>query len=139
MSNRLVEVSKPHNYVIPSLLLLQVQVSKGANVLKEKIRVMAKFKTPEDLLNSQVLEFNKGNTDFLMTLYEKDACLASQPGQVVKDQERIRRAFQEIINTGGKLKARAKRILYASNLALLITEWSITGTEHDGISNLSVI
>jgi ketosteroid isomerase-like protein len=90
---------------------------------------MAKFKTPEDLLNSQVLEFNKGNIDFLMTLYEKDACFASQPGQVVKDQERIRRA---IIDTGGKLKARAKRILYASNLALLITEWSITGTEHNG-------
>jgi ketosteroid isomerase-like protein len=92
---------------------------------------MAKFKTPEDLLNSQVFEFNKGNIDFLMTLYEKDAGFASQPGQVVKDQERIRKAFQEIISTGGKLRARAKRILYASNLALLTTEWSITGTEHD--------
>ena len=45
---------------------------------------MSKFATPEDLLNSQVIEFNKGNIDLLMTLYEKDACFASQPGQVVR-------------------------------------------------------
>ena len=93
---------------------------------------MSKFATPEDLLNSQVVEFNKGNIDFLMTLYEKDACFASQPGQVVKDQERIRRTFQVIIDMGGKLEARAKRVLSANDLALLITEWSINGTEPDG-------
>jgi ketosteroid isomerase-like protein len=93
---------------------------------------MSKFATPEDLLNSQVVEFNKGNIDFLMTLYEKEACFASQPGQVVKDQERIRRAFQDIIDMGGKLEARAKRVLSANDLALLITEWSFSGTEPDG-------
>ena len=32
----------------------------------------------------------------------------------------------------GKLDARAKRVLYAGNLALLITEWSINGIEPDG-------
>jgi ketosteroid isomerase-like protein len=31
-----------------------------------------------------------------------------------------------------KLKARVKRVLQASDLALLITEWSINGTEPDG-------
>jgi ketosteroid isomerase-like protein len=93
---------------------------------------MSKFATPEDLLNSQVAEFNKGNIDFLMTLYEREACFASQPGQVVKDQERLRRAFQDIIDMGGKLEARAKRVLSANDLALLITEWSINGTEPDG-------
>jgi hypothetical protein len=37
---------------------------------------MSKFMTPEDLLNSQVEEFNNGKINFLMTLYEKDACFA---------------------------------------------------------------
>lgn len=32
---------------------------------------MSKFLTPKDLLDSQVKEFNRGNIDFLMTLYEK--------------------------------------------------------------------
>jgi ketosteroid isomerase-like protein len=93
---------------------------------------MSKFMTPGDLLNSQVEEFNKGNISFLMTLYEKDACFASRAGQVVKDPESIRQAFQGFLDRGVKLDARAKRILQAGNLALLITEWSLSGTEPDG-------
>ena len=87
---------------------------------------------PEDLLNSQVEEFNKGNISFLMTLYEKDACFASKSGQVVKDQESIRRTLQSFIDMGTKLEARVKRVLQANDLTLLITEWTINGTEPDG-------
>ena len=88
--------------------------------------------TPKELLNLQVKELNKGNTSFLMTLYEKDACFASKSGRVVKDLESIRRTLQDFIDMGGKLEARVKRVLPASDLALLITEWSINGTEPDG-------
>jgi ketosteroid isomerase-like protein len=90
---------------------------------------MTTITNPEDLLDTQVEELNKGNIDFLMTLYEKDACFASKPGQVVSDKESIRRAFQDFNNMGVKLEARAKRVLHAGDLALLITEWSITGIE----------
>jgi ketosteroid isomerase-like protein len=94
--------------------------------------------TPEELLNLQVKEFNKGNVSFLMTLYENDACFASEPGQVVKDLESIRQSLQRFIDMRAKLEARVKRVLQASDLALLITEWSISGTEPDGKpSNLS--
>ena len=93
---------------------------------------MSKIMTPEDLLNLQVKEFNNGNIDFLMTLYENDACFASKPGQVVIDLESIRRTLQGLIDMGGKLEARVKRLLHSSNLALLITEWSISGTKPDG-------
>ena len=88
--------------------------------------------TPEELLNLQVEEFNKGNVSFLMTLYENDACFASEPGQVVKDLESIRQSLQRFIDMRAKLEARVKRVLQASDLALLITEWSISGTEPDG-------
>ena len=88
--------------------------------------------TPEDLLNLQVEEFNKGNVSFLMTLYENDACFASEPGQVVKDLESIRQSLQRFIDMRAKLEARVKRVLQAGDLALLITEWSMNGTESDG-------
>jgi ketosteroid isomerase-like protein len=87
---------------------------------------------PEDLLNSQVEEFNKRNISFLMTLYEKDARFASKSGQVVKDPESIRQTLQSFIDMGTKLEARVKRVLQANDLALLITEWTINGTEPDG-------
>ena len=93
---------------------------------------MSKIKTPEELLDLQVEEFNIGNISFLMTLYEKEACFASKPGQVAKDVESIRKAFQSLIDMGCKLKTKPKRVLLSSDLALLITEWSINGTEPDG-------
>ena len=88
--------------------------------------------TPEEFLSSFVEEFNAGDVNSLLMLYETDACTVSQPGQVVKGQENIRQSLQSFINMKGKLEARVKRVLQASNLALLITEWSINGTKPDG-------
>ena len=93
---------------------------------------MSNIKTPADLLYLQVEEFNRGNVSFLMTLYEKDACFASNPGQVVQDLESIRRSLQGFIDMKVKLEARVRRVIQAGNLALLTTEWSIVGTEPDG-------
>lgn len=93
---------------------------------------MPRFATPEELINSQVREFNKGNIDFLMTLYEKEASFVNQPGQEIKDVNTIREAFEDFISKGIKLEAKTKRVYYADNLALLITEWSLNGKELDG-------
>lgn len=93
---------------------------------------MSNIKTPADLLYLQVEEFNRGNVSFLMTLYEKDACFASKPGQVVQGLESIRRSLQGFIDMKVKLEARVRRVIQAGNIALLITEWSIAGTEPDG-------
>ena len=88
--------------------------------------------TPKEFLNLQVQEFNNGNIDFLMTLYESDACLAVKPDQVVRGLEDIRRGMQGFIDMGANLEARVKRELQASEIVLMITEWSINGTERDG-------
>jgi ketosteroid isomerase-like protein len=93
---------------------------------------MLKSMTPEEFLSTQVQEFNNGNIGFLMTLYESDACLAVKPDQVVRGLENIRRGMQGFIDAGGKLEARVKRVLQANELILMITEWSINGTEPDG-------
>jgi ketosteroid isomerase-like protein len=88
---------------------------------------MSKIITPEDLLKLQVEEFNNGNINFLMTLYEKDVCLVSKPGQVLKDLNSIRLTLQRFINMGARLEAKTKRVIHTNDLALLITEWSIIG------------
>jgi uncharacterized protein (TIGR02246 family) len=93
---------------------------------------MSNIKAPADLLYLQVEEFNRGNVSFLMTLYEKDACFASKPGQVVQGLKSIRRSLQGFIDMKVKLEARVRRVIQAGNLALLTTEWSIVGTEPDG-------
>jgi len=88
--------------------------------------------TPEEVLSSVVKGINTGNIDSLMMLYESNACFATQPGQLAKSPESISQSLRYFINMNGKLDLKVKRVLQASDLALVITEWSFSGTGLDG-------
>ena len=93
---------------------------------------MSKKMTPGEVLNSVAEGINAGDLDSLMTLYEADACFASQPGQLAKSPESIRQSLRSFIDLKGKLDLKVKRVLQASDLALVTTEWSFSGTGPDG-------
>ena len=93
---------------------------------------MSKKMTPGEVFNSVVKGINTGDLDSLMTLYEADACFATQPGQLAKSPESISQSLRNFINMNGKLDLKVKRVLQASDLALVITEWSFSGTGPDG-------
>ena len=88
--------------------------------------------TPEEVLRSVTECINTGNLDSLTMLYESDACFASQPGQFIKDREGIRQSLQGFVDMQGKLESKIKRVVQTSNLALVISEWSFSGTGPDG-------
>ena len=88
--------------------------------------------TPEEVLNSIVEGINTGNIDSLMTLYESGACFATQPGQLAKSPESVRQCLLNFIDLKGNLDLKVKRVLQASDLALVTTEWSFSGTGPDG-------
>jgi ketosteroid isomerase-like protein len=93
---------------------------------------MSKKMTPEEVLNSVIEGINSGDLDSLMTLYEADACFASQPGQIAKSPESVRQSLRNFIDLKGKLDLKVKRVLQASDLALVTSEWSFNGTGSDG-------
>ena len=93
---------------------------------------MSKKMTPGEVLNSVAECINTGDLDSLMTLYEDDACFASQPGQLAKSPESVRQSLGSFIDLKGKLDLKVKRVLQASDLALVTTEWSFSGTGSNG-------
>jgi uncharacterized protein (TIGR02246 family) len=93
---------------------------------------MSKMMTPKEVLDSVVEGINSGDLDALMTLYETDACFASQTGQIAKGPESVRQSLHNFINLKGKLNLKVKRVLQASDLALVTGEWSFSGTGPDG-------
>ena len=94
---------------------------------------MSKKMTPEEVLNSVAEGINTGNLDSLMMLYETDACFASQPGQLARGPENIRQSLRSFIEVkNGRLDLKVKRVLQTSDLALVTTEWSFSGTRPDG-------
>jgi len=88
--------------------------------------------TPKEVLNSVTEGINAGDLDSLMTLYEPLACFASQPGQLAKSPDGIRESLRGFIDMNGKLDLKVKRVLRASDLALVTTEWSFSGTGSNG-------
>jgi uncharacterized protein (TIGR02246 family) len=88
--------------------------------------------TPEEVLNSVVEGINAGDLDSLTTLYEPMACFASQPGQLAKSPDGIRESLRGFVDMNGKLDLKVKRVLTASDLALVTSEWSFNGTGADG-------
>lgn len=88
--------------------------------------------TPAEVLNTVTEGINTGNLDSLMTLYEVDACFASQPGQLAKGPDSVRQSLRNFIDLKGKLDLKVKRVLQTSDLALVTTEWSFNGTGTDG-------
>ena len=96
------------------------------------IQYMSGKMTPEEVLNSVIDGINAGDLDSLMTLYEPLACFASQPGQLAKSPDGIRESLRGFIDMNGKLDLKVKRVLKASDLALVTSEWSFRGTGSDG-------
>lgn len=96
------------------------------------IQHMSGKMTPEEVLNSVIDGINAGDLDSLMTLYESLACFASQPGQLAKSPDGIRESLRGFIDMNGKLDLKVKRVLKASDLALVTSEWSFSGTGSDG-------
>jgi ketosteroid isomerase-like protein len=91
-----------------------------------------KTSTPEKVLNAIVEGINSGKLESLLTLYEAEACFATQPGQLAKSPESISQSLSNFIDSKGKLDLKVKRVLQASDLALVTTEWSFSGTGPDG-------
>jgi ketosteroid isomerase-like protein len=88
--------------------------------------------TPEQLLKSFVDEINSGNLDALTSLYEPEAAFASQPGSLVHGLSGVRESLAGFIAMKGTLDLKVTRVLEASGLALVVGEWSFTGTGPDG-------
>ena len=88
--------------------------------------------TPEQVLNSIVDGINTGNLDALMTLYEPEAVFATQPGSLAHGLSGVRGALAGFVAMKGKLDLKVNRVLQASDLALVASVWSFTGTGPDG-------
>jgi len=76
--------------------------------------------------------FNSGDADSIMALYEPEAALVSQPGQVAKGIHAIREAMLGFLALKGRIDAETQYVIRAGDIALLRAKWSLVGTGPDG-------
>ena len=87
---------------------------------------------PEEVDQLFAQAFSAGDLEALAALYEPDAVLVLQPGQTVTGREAIREALQGFLALSGEFRMEVKSVAAAGGLALVRSDWSLTGTAPDG-------
>jgi uncharacterized protein (TIGR02246 family) len=88
--------------------------------------------TPEQVLEAVVEGINTGNLEMLLGLYEPEAAFATEPGRLAHGLGGVCEALDGFVAMKGKLDLKVSRILEVDDLALVVGEWSFTGTGPDG-------
>jgi uncharacterized protein (TIGR02246 family) len=87
---------------------------------------------PDDMATVWEQAFNSGDVEQVMALYEPDAILIPEPGQVARGTDAIRQSLQGFLALKLPIRLESKRVLTSGDLALLSNTWKMAGTGPDG-------
>lgn len=88
--------------------------------------------TPETMHEHFMQAFNSGDLEQLLELYEPDAIILPQPGQLAEGTDQVREALREFMALNGPIDLRPIEILQTGDLALIVSHWTLDGTGPDG-------
>lgn len=93
---------------------------------------------PEEIDQLFAQAFSAGDLVALVALYEPNAVLVPQPGQIVTGREAIREALQGFLALCGEFRLEVKSVAGTGDLALVRSDWSLVGMAPGGCQvNLS--
>ncbi|QYC38176.1 SnoaL-like domain protein [Nonomuraea coxensis DSM 45129] len=86
---------------------------------------------PEDVPTVFAERFNSGDAEAMAEVYESGAVFVAEPGTPLTGQE-ARAANERFMNLGLPITVRPRHVYTAGDIALLIVDWVIDGTDPDG-------
>jgi uncharacterized protein (TIGR02246 family) len=87
---------------------------------------------PEEVHLLFAQAFAAGNVPALLSLYEPNALLVAQPGQEVTGFAAIGEALKGFLASRPSFDLKLRRVFLSGDLALLFSDWTLTGTAPDG-------
>lgn len=87
---------------------------------------------PQEMYDLFKKFFDAKDADGLITLYEPDAAFQPQPGLVVTGHTAIKEAFGGFLALDAEFLMEPAKIIEAGDLALLISKWTLKGTDPTG-------
>jgi uncharacterized protein (TIGR02246 family) len=85
-------------------------------------------KTPKEAHDLFVEYFNEGDLEKVLSLYEPNATLVMM-SEPVQGHEAIRNAMGIFLSFKGHMELHVKRIFQTDDVALLFSNWTLTGTD----------
>ncbi|MEV0718440.1 nuclear transport factor 2 family protein [Asanoa sp. NPDC050611] len=87
---------------------------------------------PEGVVPSLVERFNSGTVSAMLGLYEQEAVLVKKDGRTVSGHTEIAAQLEPDLQHGLPLKAKARHVFVAGDIAEIVLDWSIAGTGRNG-------
>jgi ketosteroid isomerase-like protein len=86
---------------------------------------------PETAVKEFFRLFNTGDVDAVLAMYEPQAILVAQDGQLAQGTTRLRAALNGFLSLKPTLTIHHSRLVVAGDLALSLVRWSLSGTGPD--------
>ena len=90
------------------------------------------MQTPANTVDQLVEAINRADLEGASALYEKDAVLVAQPGQLARGSGELKNALAGFIAMRATLRSDAHQVIEAGDIALYIARWRLDGTGRDG-------
>jgi uncharacterized protein (TIGR02246 family) len=87
---------------------------------------------PEEVAQLWAESLTAGNLEALVELYEPDATLVAQPGEVVTGVEAIREVLSALLAMEPTFNLEVRKVLQTGELALSFADWTLSGTGPEG-------
>ncbi len=89
-------------------------------------------RTPEELLQRIAETFSAHDVEGAVALYEPNATLVAQPGQVVTGTEAIREVLSGLLGMRPRFDLKVSKAFEADDTALIFSDWTLSATDPDG-------
>ena len=93
-----------------------------------------KVMEPQEINSAFEEAYNSREIERLVALYEPDAVMAPSPGKRAVGNSAIREVLLRLLAIGGRMQCRNLYCIRVDSIALLQSEWSLSGTRPDGKS-----
>ena len=87
---------------------------------------------PEGMAAALLERFNSGKVGAMMSLYAPEAVLIAKDGRTITDHTEIAAELERDLKLRLPLKAKARHVFVADNIAQIVLDWSIDGAGPDG-------
>ena len=88
--------------------------------------------SPLDTINRLTEAINRGDLEAALDLYEPDAVLVAQPGQIARGHAGIRDALARFVSLKPTLRGQSQQLVDSGDIVLYCSRWTLTGTSPDG-------
>jgi ketosteroid isomerase-like protein len=88
---------------------------------------------PEGVVASLLERFNSGKVSAMLAHFEPGAVFVARDGRAVTDPTEIAAEPERDMSLGLPLKAKARHVFVAGDIAQIVVDWSIEGTGPNGV------